>query len=235
MATLRTVLNNVLTVLGEDEIGAGVSELTESYHKTLLVFFNQIKQTVEDAHNWRALRSSTVGTNTASSSTVTFSTGTNSRSRIIRWYNEVAGEEIPLVFDKTESTNPYRLIELDTPAVIYRQQLDTTSGDEPRYFYPSVDSAGNFRLSVYPVPPTVRSITALLTTPQEDFTTTDLDTFIKVPPRPIEVGVLWYALEERGEELGTQGTFNGELFNDLLGSAIARDAAEQGEYNLVPV
>ena len=60
--------------------------------------------------------------------------------------------------------------------------------------------------------------------------TADLDQVIKVPVRPIYVGAVWHAMEERGEELGTRGFFNEARFNEALSTAIARDSAEQGDY-----
>jgi len=62
-----------------------------------------------------------------------------------------------------------------------------------------------------------------------------LDTEIQVPARPIELGALWYALEERGEELGAAGVFSERKYRQALDDAISSDSAESGGFQLVPV
>ena len=233
MATYRTVLNRVLKALSEDEIGSGVSELTESYHKLLGLFINQFKELVEDQHNWRALRDTESVTVSAAAYTGTF-TNANERSRILRVYDERCGEERALVFDVTDANNPYRLREMDISEMLRRRTLDTSNGNDPTFFAMDM-SSGTPTLQVWPTPTDERTISVTLITPQAELADDALDTTILVPARPIEIGATWYALEERGEELGVNGLFNQEMFDQTLGSYVARDAEEQGGYNLVPV
>jgi hypothetical protein len=232
--TYRQVLNNILVGLREDQIDSGTSTLTDEYHLLLGLFVNQIKEIVEDQHNWRALRESEDVSVTSGSDYGTFSNA-NERSRVLRVQDELVGEERALVFDITDSTNPYRLHELDMAELIRKRELDTTGGGDPEYFAMDNAAAGAMRLQVYPTPDSNRTVRVYTINPQEVLAADDLDTNIQVPTRPIEVGALWYALEERGEELGTKGLFTQEVFERTLGSAVARDAAEQGEYQLVPV
>ena len=232
--TYRQLLNNVLVALSEDEIDSGTSEITSKYHKLLGLFVNQIKEIVEEEHNWRALRSTIAATVAASASSGTLTTA-NERSRLLRVYDEQRGEEVPLVFDVTDSNNPYRLYEMDASELLRRRAVDTSNGNDPQFFF--IDNTGEDAVSiqVWPTPTDERTINVTMVVPQDRLATTDLDTNIKVPARPIEMGAIWYALEERGEELGVNGLFNQEAFDRSLGAAVARDAAEQGEYNLVPV
>jgi hypothetical protein len=147
----------------------------------------------------------------------------------------MAGEERALVFDITDSTNPNRLRELDMAELLRRREMDTSNGGDPTYF--AMDNSGEdaMALQVYPTPTDTRTIRVYTINPQVNLDADMLDTNIKIPARPIETGAIWYALEERGEELGVQGLFNQEVFDRILGAAVARDAAEQGEYQLVPV
>ena len=232
MATYRQVLNRVLTALSEDEIDSGVSELTEKYHKLLGLFLNQVKEIVEDQHNWRALRDTENVTIAASTNSGTF-TNANERSRIYRQYDDMGGEERALVFDITDSNNPYRLREIDLSDLLRRRTLDTSNGNDPVAFAMDMTS-GTPTLQVWPTPTDERTIAVTLITPQGNLDNDALDTTIKVPSRAIEVGTIWYALEERGEELGVNGVFNQNMFEQILGSAVARDAGEQGDYNRVP-
>lgn len=231
--TYRQVLNRVLVALGEDEISSGTSEITSKYHKLLGLFVNQIKEIVEDEHNWRALRSDEQVTVTSGTSSAVI-TNANERSRIVRVYDDIAGEERALVFDVTDSNSPYRLKEMDMAELLRRRKLDTSNGNDPAYF--AIDNTGEDAMSiqVWPTPTDNRTIDIVMVIPQGELGTTDLNTNIKVPARPISVGAAWYAYEERGEELGSRPVFNQEMFNQVLGSSVARDAAEQGDYQLVP-
>lgn len=232
--TYRQLLNNVLIALSEDEIDSSTSELTTKYHKLLGLFVNQFKEQVEDAHNWRSLRSTEQVTVASGTSSVSL-TEANERSRLLRVYDEMTGQESALVFDVTDSTQPYMLIEMDLSELLRRRALDTSSGNDPIYF--AVDNTGedSMSLQVWPTPNENRTIDVTMIVPQAALAADDLDTNLKVPARAIEIGATWYALEERGEELGVKGLFTGEMFEQTLGAAVARDAAEQGDYNLVPV
>lgn len=231
----RTAINRVLVLLREDEIPDATSELTDTYQILVAAFVNQIKEMVEEEHNWRALRSTEQVTIPASTSSAAI-TNANERSRVLRVYDEIGYEEKALVFDVTDAGNPYRLRELDLSELLRRRAQDTSNGNDPQFF--AVDNTGedDMSLQVYPTPTDERTIDITMIIPQARLSvSTDLDTNIKVPVAPIEAGATWYALEERGEELGVSGIFNEEYFNRRLGAAVARDAAEQGEYNLVPV
>ncbi len=236
MATnFRSLINQVLVLLSEDEISDATTELTDKYEKLVAAFVNQIKEMVEEEHNWRALRSTEQVTVAAAASSAVI-TNANERSRVLRVYDEMNGEERALVFDVTDAGNPYRLREMDLSELLRRRSIDTTNGNDPQFF--AVDNTGEdgVSLQVYPTPTDERTIDITMIIPQNRLSvSTDLDTNIKVPVAPIEAGATWYALEERGEELGVSGIFTEEYFNRRLGAAVARDAAEQGEYNLVPV
>ena len=65
--------------------------------------------------------------------------------------------------------------------------------------------------------------------------TGDIGTSISIPHMPVELGMTYFAMEERGEELGPNGLFTEKRYQTSLNNAIARDVAELGELNLVPV
>jgi len=142
--TYRNLLNNVLIALREDQIDSGTSELTDDYHLMLGLFVNQIKEICEDQHNWRALRESEDLT-LASVNNATF-TNANERSRIYRYQDELAGEERALVFDITDSNNPYRLRELDMARLLEMREMDTSNGGDPTYFAMDNSAAGVMKL-----------------------------------------------------------------------------------------
>jgi hypothetical protein len=232
VATYRQIVNKVLTALSEDEIPSTQSSLDTTYHKLVGLFVNEIKETVEDAHNWRALRETENVTISAGATTGTF-TNANDRSRVVREQNALYGKERPLVFDITDPSDAYRLREIDIAALLAKQTMDPDTSNNPCDF--CLDMAGGTpTLRVWPAPTAERTIAVTLVTPQPALAFDELDTVIKVPDRPISAGATWYALEERGEELGVNGVFSAQIFDEILGSYIARDSAEQGGYELVP-
>lgn len=228
--TYKTALNRVLALLGEEQIDAGTSELTTTYQKILGALFNDVKEQIEDAHNWRALRSVETVTVTGGNLSQAFTNGTE-RSRVVRHFSADMYCDLPLVFDVTDVNEPHRLMEIDLAALIWRDQEDPdTRVTEPQYFAVDQTAAGGLELNIWPRCTGDRDIKVYLFTPQAYLDDDDLSTNITIPIRPLITGAVWYALEERGEELGIQGIYNRERFDDALKSAIARDSAESGDY-----
>lgn len=254
--TLQQVLNRVLTSLREDQIPTGTTQLTDSYQLTLLEFFNQVREEVEDACNWRALQKTYTVTIPAGTYKVAI-TGTNERSRLVRvpvqgqgnlsdsgFYGPpVIGSDnlIPLVFDTTQPTGAgnYPLKEMPLSALLY--MVTTTQAQQtqqPQAFALSVDNsddadAGNAEawLYVYPVPNNDRTVQITMVTPELDYVPTDLSRNIYVPTLPIVHGLQWMAREERGEELGPNSMYTEDRYRRTLDNAVSRENAEAGDTN----
>jgi len=229
--TYRTALNRVLALIGEEQIDSGSSQLTETYYQLLGAMMNDIKEQIEDAHNWRALRTTTNVTISAGAVSATIS-GATERSRVLRMVQSEKqfGGVTPLVFDITDANDPDPLQELDLSELIYRDTVDPdTRVTYPTYFAVDNSAGDQLDLYVWPRPTADRTIKVVLVTPQAYLEDTDLATEITIPHRPLIAGTIWYALEERGEELGINGIYNEQRYLDALNSAIARDSAEQGD------
>ena len=233
--TVKTLLNNVLRTLGETEVDGTATSLSSAYHKLVLTFLNQIKEEVEDAHNWRALRQ-TLTAVVPAGSTSAIITGANERSRLVRIQDARIGMLVPLAFDVSDAANAKPLYEADLPLLLYRNTTDTAQSATAPYAFALDNSAGD-DLAVHIWPKCAADVTVQLTliVPQDRLPDTDVTTVVKVPSRPIEMGTIWYALNERGEELGQSSIFSEERFRKSLDDAVSRDAAEQGDYELVPV
>jgi len=235
--TYRQMINRVLNVLTEDEVAASATSLDTQYLRLIGQFVNLIKEEVEDATNWRKLRHVESVTVLAGQTSVTIP-NTNERSRLYREHNELAGNERPLVFDITDSNSPFPIEERDLATLLYQRTLDPGATNTYFVWFSIDDTAGDtVDLQVYPAPTTDRTISITMISPQERIAndTAGLDTEILVPARPVEYGAIWFGLEERGEELGVNAIFTEKKFRDALDDAIARDDAEQGGLNLVPV
>lgn len=225
--TYLQALNRVLEIIGEDQVSEAATSITDDYHKLVGAFLNDIKEQVEDAHNWRALRQTLTASITAGNQSGTI-TGANERSRLVRIYQSDSYGEVPLVFDITDSSNPDRLIEIDLAELLHKDTLDPNSSQDPTFFAIDNSSGDGMDMYVYPRPSGTRTIQVTMVVPQARLDHTAPSTTISVPVRPIVLGTTWYSLEERGEELGAQSLFSEKRFQDALNDAVGRDAAEQG-------
>ena len=232
-STFREVCNRVLLTLREDQIDGAETSLSSDYHQLIGTFVNQIKEEIEDAHLWRDLQQThtaqiTTGNNSGSI------VSANERSRLV-YFNTEFGPR-PVVFDVTDANNPIQLSEAPLALVAYNQLADpTTTSTNPVAFAIAADGAGGLTFHVFPKVTSTRNFTLRMVTPQDRLDVNDVDTVIKIPTRPLEMGAIWYALEERGEELGINSLFTEERFRKALDDAIARDAESQDIYQMNPV
>lgn len=238
MATVRTILNRVLSATGGSAISVGVGgTLTDVYQLMLLEFLNEFKEEVEEAHQWRALCSYNLPVTITSGTNSALIANTNERSRLIRVPDTNSGQFVPLVFDVTVAAYPIPLIEMDLSEIRYRIAQDATANQttQPSYFAIDSDpSTGEQVLVVWPQPNTTRSCTVSMLVPQATLIASDTDTNILVPTTAIQRGLLWYAREERGEEIGPSGMFTEQRWSNLLDAEISRDRSMAGDpYQLV--
>lgn len=239
--TYRDLLNRVLRTLGEDEIPTAQSELEDTYTKLVGNFLNMIKEEIEDATNWRSLRQVLTATVSADALSGTI-VGSTERSRLlqgddVQWARNRGFGYVPLIFDTTNSNDPTPLIELELVDILYRDTLDPTQRTvtDVQFFAIDDSSGDTLDVLVWPRPSTNRTITANLVVPQARLIDTDLDTNIIIPTRALEVGTLWFALEERGEELGINALFSEERYHKALDDAVSRDSEARGGIDLVLV
>ncbi len=236
--TFRQMMNRVLNNLGEEEISSATTAIVQPYHLLLRNIFNQVKEEVEDAHNWRALRVRLTATVAANGETIAL-TSANERSRVMRVQVPLNGMERSLVFDITTTTSPVRIRERDLADLwLLRENDPDTETLTASYFAVDNTVADVVNLEVYPsATGTAQNYIVYMTVPQARFegTSSDIGTSISIPHMPIELGMTYFAMEERGEELGPNGLFTEVRYRDAMGRAIARDAAESGDLNLVPV
>ena len=232
--TFRQLLDRALRITGEDEIGDSVTEVSDTQQLLIAEMANQIKEEVEAATNWRALRQ-TVTVALAQSVNSGTVTEANERSRVVRVQDNRYGRVIPLVFDITDTSSPAPLQELDMADLIYRRKMNSTEG-QPCFFALDNSSGDVLTLEVYPTPEKARTIELTLVIPQDRLDAgveADLTANIKVPTRPIEIGLIRYIYEERGEELGINSRFSEEKEMKALNDAVALDAEESGAYDLM--
>jgi hypothetical protein len=233
--TYRQVLNRVLRTLGEDEVPDAASELTDDYHKLVGTFVNQIKEEIEDAHTWRTLSDDMQTVHVAGEASASITSATD-RSRL-RYMNVQGVGSVAIVYDQTDPNAPYLLREISNAEMAYKQNVTPVTAESPIYFCLSRDANGLdpelVRITYWPTPSTERNVELHMFTPQAYLEDDDLDVTVKVPIRPLILGSIWYALEERGEELGVSNLYTEERYRASLDAAISIDAAQQGLDELV--
>lgn len=202
----------------------------------LLEFLNQFKEQIESAHNWRALTGDFEAALPANSNSTTI-VGANKRARLARIHDARLGELVPLAFDITDPLRPVRLQEMDGTMLRYKIYMDGgQTTQEPVYFTMQSVSPDTMQVIVHPKPAGDRVLAFVLVNPQDYLDVGDLDTEIQIPERALVIGTIWFALQERGEELGQSSMFTEEMFRKALDADIASDAGESGSNDeLVPV
>ena len=229
--TYLDIMNRCLRKLGEFELPGSSTDIETDYQKILGQMINDVKEEVEDATNWRALRQIVNPIIAADGREVDITEG-NERSRLMRLYQSDRPYPVPLVFDVTDASTPDPLIELDLSELLYRDQVDPDqrASDSPTYFALDNTSDGDeLAIHVWPRPDSQRTLQVTLVVPQPRLADDELTTVIKVPARPIFIGAMWHAYEERGEELGPDSLFSEKRFMEALNTAVSRDEAESGD------
>ena len=98
------------------------------------------------------------------------------------------------------------------------------------YTFDGLDSNGDTKIKIYPVPDAVYSVVVKLVKRSPDILA-DTDT-IKVPFLPVQAMAYAMALEERGEDGGVSPMSAMSLANNYLSDAIAIDANKHPEDTL---
>jgi len=232
MADQLTIVNNILRRLRETEASSVADNV---YSKLIGQFVNDAKDDMEDLnHDWSVYITEIDTTILADSATRTYDlTATNDRSWLMR---SNLDDRIPQAFDMGTDVNPYQLC--DIPSKTLRreralQQDTTTTQQYPGLFsvVSDADGRGWTIELLWPVATgdTARTWRTYWYVPQANLALdgTDDTTEIKLPRRPVEMRALYYALNERGEEMGEPGGLAWERSVGAIGSALETDMQVQ--------
>ncbi len=231
MATQLTIVNAVLDELREDPVS---SVNSTSYSKLIGIFVNRAKEWMEDInHSWSVYITEVDTTITADSSTTTFNvSGSTYRSVLLRDQDHDA---IPAIYDNTSGeAGPLRDCpygDLLKQRILVNDTAKTVTVPGIFSIIPQSDGSGWAIEIIWPVTTgeTARSWRSYWYIPQAKLTLTGSDdsTNIKLPREVIELRALYYALNERGEEMGQPGGLASQNSRDALGSALERDQQVQ--------
>ena len=201
--------------LREDEVSTLTS--ASAYEKLIAAFVNEAKETVEVAWQWNALHDAY---------DITTVSGTQTYP-LVGWGDEFT---IEMVFNNTDNcliSGPSQNSE-----VSFYTSIGTTSTGAPTWWdIYGVDSNGDPNIRFYAIPDEELSITVYGYHKQAYLeTSTDDETVMLVPWKPVVFSAYAKALSERGEDGGQIYDESVMAADAALSDAIALDAA-QGRVN----
>jgi hypothetical protein len=203
--TYLQIVNSVLRRLREEQ----VATINESDYSTLIGdFVNDAKRMVEDAWDWKSLRSDFEITTVSGTSLYTL-TGSGNRLEILHVY---------------DTTNNIELRQIALSEVNkYKVQTDDTAGSVIGYSVSHVDSNGDVVIKLHSTPDSVVSLRVkAVKRPAELENDSDV---ILVPAAPIIQYAYSFALRERGETGGQGASEQAAFARQELTNSIALDAA----------
>lgn len=203
MATQLKIVNDVLRRLRESTVS---SVSSSEYSKLIGMFLNDAKEDIEDTWFW-TVNETEIDTTILSDGTREYDLiATTDRSFLIRYINDL----IPMAYDVTTDDNGQLQ---DMPLKELRRYRNTFNGTPPNlpkpcFFAVKRDSDGRgYTIELQQGSTTTRSWRTYWYAPQAELAidgTADA-TEILLAERPIFLRTLYYALNERGEEMGEPG------------------------------
>jgi hypothetical protein len=225
MQTLLQMTNKVLRRLREDTVTA----TTDNAYATLIAeFISDVQEEIVDAHMWSSMYSTAEITMVDATSSYTIP-GTSSRSEIA--FNE---DQAPnLFYRRSGETDVSRMWLLAYPDFVTRDLLQRSADNaQPEYVsirhtYALADDELTLYLDPIPTADQAGDVVLVQTwNPPVRLETdgTDDDTVLSVPDRTVFLGTVFYALNERGEEIGEPGNVAEQRYQKSLRDAITNDS-----------
>lgn len=233
MATTTDLVNKVLRGLRQFGLilDTSATSTTDDYLLMILQFVNEAKEEVEESGwSWRALRKTV--TATIAAGTVEYDLtiagaadiDTNDRTRLL--YESVSGSEsftqttssMPQAYDVTDSSE-YRLTEITQERM---ERLHFTDDNETRdtiQYFAWYSDGDSIKIKVWPTPSEARTLKMRFYIPQAELASDALDTVLSIPTRPVWTLALFKANQERGDELGKEGSALHRAYLDAHGAA----------------
>jgi len=205
--TYLELVNNVLRRLREKEVSAVTDN---AYSKLIGDFVNDAKRMVEDSYNWNALNN-TISTTTSSGVYNYTLTDSGQRFRVADVINDTSNNFL----DVKSSVEMDKLFLIDTPESGYPQY----------YNFNGVDSNGDTKVDLYPIPDSSYIIKFNITKPQAPLSASS--DVLLIPSEPVIFNAVARAMSERGEDGGIVSNEMYSIYRQSLSDAIA---LESGRY-----
>ena len=213
--TYLELVNDVLVRLRESSVST-VGETT--YSSLIGKFVNDAKRQIEDSFNWNVL-----------STTVTITTVANTHA-----YSMTGAGQKFQVNDAINSTSFIGLKNISFVDMNRKLNFGTPSTGIPSEFtFDGVDSSGDTKVELFPIPNGVYTVMFDLAVPQAALSSDA--TSVKVLDYLVAQSAYARALIERGEDGGTASSEAYALFRGMLSDAIALEGTRYVENNFEAV
>jgi len=238
MANTRDLINKTLRGIRQFGliIDSGTTSTTDDYLLMILQFVNEAKEEIEESGwAWRALRKTVTVTLAASTAEYDLTIAgaadvdTNDRSRLLYENNAQGSENFyqstmskPQCFDVTDSSE-YRLTEITQEKMERMHFTDNDETQDTIQYFAWYADGDSIKIKVWPTPSEARTLKMRLYIPQAELTATDLDTTLLIPQRTVYTLSLFKANQERGDELGKEGSAAHRAYLDAHGAAVGAE------------
>ncbi len=243
-STTLSLMNKVLRGLRQFGllIDTGETATTDDYLLMILQFLNEAKEEIEESGwSWHSLRQTV--TLTLASSAVEYDieiagqadVDTNDRTRLLYENANTGGHRttgfynghssLPLVFNTT-TNDEYRLKEITIERMERLHFTDDDRTGRPEQFALWSDG-DSIRMKVWPIPDATYTLKLRMYIPQAELASDSLTaTTLSVPQRPVWMLALFKANQERGEELGKEGSALHRAYLDAHGAAVGKEQTQ---------
>jgi hypothetical protein len=203
--TFLQLVNDVLIRMRESEVATVQSS---NYSKLIGKFVNDAKRRVEDAYNWNSLGQTVTVTCVSGTSSYVL-TGTSGRFKIIDVINDTTNYELR-----------------NAPITWLNKQFliaNAQTGSPEFYGFNGVDSNGDTKVDLFPIPNSTDLIRFSMFLPQAALSD-DADV-LTIPSEAVIAGAYALAVAERGEDQGLDASEASQLYRLTLSDAIAIESS----------
>ena len=224
MATQLSIVNNILRELREDTV---TSVADTSYSQLIARFVNRAKRDMGQIEGveWPQYITTVSFSILGDSTTTTYQDATITDAASLLRHG--AKWDLPMAFCTT-SGSKQQLYDMPYDKLLYIRNTwtdSTTSTSLPTSFAVAYDDTnGGWGIELLYASDNAYTWTTYWYVPQDDLALdgTDDSTALKLPSYPLELRALYYALNERGEEMGQPGGIAWKTSEDAIASAADR-------------
>lgn len=239
--TLLQLVNRVLRRLREDE----VTDLTADYTTLIVDFLGEIHAEVLDEHDWSNMDYDVKVQAVQSQEEYDLSATVSNGGHVADTYTpttnkslvrQVEGKPVAYWYDSVSATQGAAVAQVSWEKYVDLYKQDTSQeAIQPVYFALRQDGDG-FRLALWPTPDATAAsgyFTIRFHTPETVISSesSTVATTVIAPERPLVLGALYLALNERGEELGEPGNIAEQRYLKSLAAAKEADQMNSGRTN----
>lgn len=224
--TMLEIINKVLKRLREDPVA---SSNTSTYAGLISEFVAEIHQEVALDHDWSSGYKTVIVDCVAGqreydlSATIVNGGAVDNSSPATNQNSEPLAQYYAYVYNSASSTEPRAHLNLMEPAAFEAMvNEDLDHDDVPCYASLTLNDAGTgYKLRLYPLPDDTYRLRLPFWVAEAELETDGSDdtTSITIPERPIRLGALFLAFNERGEEIGEPGNIAERKYREALTAA----------------